>query len=107
MGTWTQLCLTTARENAELCAQLLMDCGCVGVQIDDVVVLLDESEDATLAPKADATITGHFAPEHFNDRVTALLHEALCRNNIPARIEVSPLEQQDWSASWRENFPPL
>jgi ribosomal protein L11 methyltransferase len=107
MEIWTQLRMTTARDNAETCAQLLMDCGCDGAQIDDVSVLLDESEDATLAPKPDAVVTGYLSPAHSPGAVEEQLRAALHRGGIAAQIEVSALEQQDWSTSWQQNFPPM
>jgi ribosomal protein L11 methyltransferase len=109
MEIWTQLRITTARDHAETCAQLLMDCGCDGAQIDDVAVLLDESEDATLAPKPNAVVTAYLPPECSPDAMALeeQLRAALHRGGIAARLEVSALEQQDWSTSWQQNFPPM
>jgi ribosomal protein L11 methyltransferase len=107
MEIWTQLRVTTVRDHAETCAQLLMDCGCDGAQIDDIAVLLDESEDATLAPKPDAVVTAYLPPEYSPRAVEEQLRAALHRGGIAAQIEVSTLEQQDWSTSWQQNFPPM
>lgn len=104
---WTQLRLTTGPEQAEVCAQLLLDCGCGGAQIDDTALVLDESEDAALAPKTSAVITGYLPPQQSPDEARVCLEEALRRGGIAAQLEAVPLAVQNWSEAWRDNFPPL
>jgi len=109
--TWTQWRLFTAPENTELCAQILLDAGCTGTQIDDCAVQFDESEDATIVAKTEAVVTGYLSStgpnaEHiheFSERVQTELQSF----GIEARLESEPIDDQDWSTNWRENFPPL
>ncbi len=105
--TWTQLRLTTVAEQAEVCAQLLLDCGCGGAQIDDTALVLDESEDATLEMKTSAVVTGYLPPEQSPHETRVCLQEALRRGSIAAQLEAVPLAAQNWSEAWRDNFPPL
>lgn len=109
--TWTQWRLFTAPENTDLCAQILLDAGCTGTQIDDSSVQFDESEDATIVAKADACVTGYFSSTGSNGEQTHEFAERvqfdLQRFGITARLESEPIDDQDWSTNWRENFPPL
>jgi ribosomal protein L11 methyltransferase len=110
MDTWIEYRLTTTPEYTDACAQLLLDAGCGGVQVDDCAVLFDESEDATLQPKAEPAVIGYYTPgddeadaPHARERILSALQQAA----IPARLETGEIAAQDWSNSWRENFPPL
>jgi ribosomal protein L11 methyltransferase len=104
---WLQVRVTVARDDAELCAQILLDSGSAGAQIDDTEVLLDESEDATLAAKSHALVTGYLPAAQHHDGYEEELREALRRVAITAQIDISPLPPQDWEAGWKQNFPPL
>ncbi len=108
---WLQVHVTVALDDAELCAQILLDSGSAGAQIDDTEVLLDESEDATLAAKSHALVTGYLPaaqhPAQHHDTYAQQLRDQLLRAGIGARIEVAPLPPQDWEAAWKQNFPPL
>jgi len=109
--SWTQYRLFTTAENTELCAQILLDAGCTGTQIEDFAILFDESEDATIVDKAEACVTGYLMTngpaveqlQNFGELVQAELKRA----GIEARLESEPIDNQDWSTNWRENFPPL
>jgi ribosomal protein L11 methyltransferase len=110
MDTWIEYRLTTSPEYTDACAQLLLDAGCSGVQVDDCAVLFDESEDATLQPKTEPVVIGYYTPgqapddaERAHERILTALQKAA----IPARLETGEIAAQDWSNSWRENFPPL
>lgn len=107
MPDWTQWRLLTARDNADACAQILLDAGCDGVQIEDCTVQFDQSEDATLVARDEATVTAYMAPGFDAARFRTELEAALTRDAIAARIEAAALSDQDWAVSWRENFPPL
>ena len=107
MSNWTQLRLIAPPENADVCAQMLLDAGCDGVQVDDSTVLFDESEDATLVTKTEAVVTGYLTSQVQVEPATGLLQDALQRSQIPARLETELLAEQDWATAWREHFPPL
>lgn len=107
MPDWIKLRLSAPQAEAETCAQLLLDAGCGGAQIDDCAVLFDESEDATIALKVEATITGYLTARSQLEPAQKLLETALQRGSLLARLEVEIVAAQDWSTVWRENFPPL
>jgi ribosomal protein L11 methyltransferase len=107
MSQWNSVRLTVAPEHAEISAQLLLDAGATGTQIDDQKVVIDESEDATFVPSDEAIITGYLAPEIRLEDALPQLQSTLEAANITARIEHEPIDDADWSTSWRENFPPL
>jgi ribosomal protein L11 methyltransferase len=104
---WLQVRAMVALDHAELCAQILLDSGSAGAQIDDTEVLLDESEDATLAAKSHAIVTGYLPTSQHHDTYELQLREALQQVGIAAQIEIAPLPPQDWEAGWKQNFPPL
>ncbi len=103
---WLQWRLTIAPEDAERATELLLDNGCDGAQIDDTQILFDESEDATIAPGAMATIIGYTSGDDAQKQ-RRIFEAALRETNIAARLEMSPLDEADWANEWRENFPPL
>jgi len=111
MTSWTQVRLVTAPQNADVCAQLLIEAGCDGVQIDDCAVIQDGSEDATVLPKATATVTGYLITQSAQGRTTVEVKNhfetAIAQGRIAAEVAVEPLLDEDWSQSWREHFPPL
>lgn len=107
MPTWSQLRLTTPLENADVCAQLLLDAGCEGVQIDDAQVVFDESEDATIAPKSEAIVTGYVQSEDAAHAAGERVFEALQRGQIEASLGCEPVPEEDWANTWKQNFPPL
>jgi ribosomal protein L11 methyltransferase len=83
---WLQVHVTVALDDAELSAQILLDSGSAGAQIDDTEVLLDESEDATLAAKSRALITGYLPASQHHDDYEEQLREALHRVGIAAQL---------------------
>ena len=107
MNTWMQLRLTARPDDVDACAALLLDCGCEGTQIDDTSVVLDNSEDATLQPKSEAVVTGYLAPQHAPEEARGCVENALREAALDARLEASAVAEEDWSTSWRQNFPPL
>ncbi|HEX8237212.1 MAG TPA: 50S ribosomal protein L11 methyltransferase [Abditibacteriaceae bacterium] len=104
---WLQVRVTVDCTDAELCAQTLLDSGSAGAQIDDTQVLLDESEDATLAAKSHALVTGYLPSSQHHAAYEEQLRDNLRRLGIAAQIDISPLPPQDWEAGWKQNFPPL
>jgi ribosomal protein L11 methyltransferase len=101
---WLLCCLTTAPENAETCTNWLLENGCEGAQIEDTRIQFDESEDATLEPRDEVTITGYLR----GDLDTGIeLQESWLEAEIEAVLEIEPVETKDWANQWRENFPPL
>lgn len=115
MNTWMQLRLTARPDDVDACAALLLDCGCEGTQIDDTSVVLDNSEDATLQPKSEAVVTGYLAPQHAPEEARQhsleearqCVENALRQSSLDARLEAFEVAEEDWSTSWRQNFPPL
>lgn len=109
MSNWIQWRLTVPQEQAESCAELLMEVGCGGSQIEDVQLVFDESEDATFMTRDDAVVTGFY--EAIDPATLAEtefdLQQALQNNGITARLERTAVDDTDWSEKWRENFPPL
>lgn len=91
-----------APEYVDAVANWLLEQGCEGVQIEDVVVKFDESEDATIVPRDVALVTGYKRggePER-----TFLL---AAERPFDSDFSVAPVETRDWANEWRENFPPL
>jgi ribosomal protein L11 methyltransferase len=110
MSSWIQWSLEVAPEQSEVAALLLHEAGCSGVQVDDVAVVLDESEDASFVPRQAAKLTGYAdlgALELSQEEMGAALKSALQSAEIHAEPQASPLDDTDWSTQWRENFPPL
>lgn len=107
MASWTQLRLTTQPENTDTCSQFLLDAGCAGVQVEDTTVRFDESEDATLLPRSEATITGYLNDVEDITGIREQVEWRLRQAEIIAAIAVEPIADTDWSTTWRDNFPPL
>lgn len=110
MPNWIQWSLEVPPAQSEIAANLLHEAGCSGVQVDDVAVVLDESEDASFVPRASAVLTGYADLEALNlspDEMRAALEQSLHGAEITARLEATPLDEADWATQWRENFPPL
>jgi len=107
MDNWTCLRLSTAPDSADAAAQLLLDAGCDGVEIDDCAVLFDESEDATLVPRSEVTLTGYLNSDIEIDVTRSQLETSLRHVGIIADLEVEAVAPQDWSTAWRVNFAPI
>jgi ribosomal protein L11 methyltransferase len=110
MPLWTQWNLEVAPEQSELATLALHEAGCAGVQVDDVEVVLDESEDASFVPRQTARITGYVdlsVPPRSLDSMRAAIESALRQSGVEVEIEGAPIESADWANQWRENFPPL
>jgi ribosomal protein L11 methylase PrmA len=55
-----QLCrLSSPPEHADAATNWLLEHGCEGVQIEDTAIVFDQSEDATLVPREEVTLTGY------------------------------------------------
>jgi ribosomal protein L11 methyltransferase len=106
MPAWIEFRLTTPPEHTEVCAQILLDAGCLGAQIDDTDIAPD-GEDAVLSLKAQATVSSYVEDSAPIETMRAAIEAALERGQFPARLEVLPAGDEDWSLSWREKFPPL
>lgn len=106
MPAWIEFRLTTAPEFTDVCAQILLDAGCQGAQIDDTDIAPD-GEDAVLSLKAQATVSSYVEDSAPIEAMRAQIESALERGEVPARLEMVPAGDEDWSLSWRENFPPL
>lgn len=104
---WTQLSVLTVSACAEACADLLWELGSEGVQVDDCAVVLDQSEDAALAPSERVTVTGYISDSSRARDAAAALREALRTGALAGQLQVSAVAEQDWALSWRDNFPPL
>ena len=103
--SWLELRTTTPPDSAEWCAQILLDAGCGGAQIDDTEILFDESEDAILRLRERAIITAYWplTREYSQEGLETLLRE----NGFNAPLETDAIAPQDWANNWRQNFPPL
>lgn len=107
---WLQLRTTSLPERAEECAQILLDWGCAGAQIDDTEILFDQSEDATFRPRERAVITAFLPIGQTSEysRETVMSMEAALRDaSLDAPLEIDDVAAQDWANNWRQNFPPL
>lgn len=103
---WIQLRAHVPSSLSEIAAQLLLDAGCDGVQIDDLDIALD-GEDAVVTTREQATVIGYA-----NDQtpIAALRENVMAgfeRAGIESPLEIEHLDAEDWSNAWRENFPPL
>jgi ribosomal protein L11 methyltransferase len=107
MSQWIEIALTALPEDAEFCAQILLEHGCDGAQIDDTNVRFDESEDATLEMKQEAEIRAYLAPGTDVDAIAQDVRSALQEAGVEAEVKTAPVPDEDWSTSWRQNFPPL
>jgi len=99
---WLRCQLTVERGAAEIGSNWLLDQGCQGVQIEDTVVVFDQSEDAQLVERDEVVLTGYLrgaAPEQ-----AAIL---AAERPFAGALEVTRVETRDWANEWRENFPPL
>ena len=110
MPNWIQWSLEVPPAQAEIAANLLHEAGCSGVQIDDVAVVLDESEDASFVPRTSAQLTGYADLEALKtsrQEMRAALESSLRNAEIEAPLQDALLDEADWATQWRENFPPL
>ncbi|HVF10609.1 MAG TPA: 50S ribosomal protein L11 methyltransferase, partial [Abditibacteriaceae bacterium] len=107
MDNWTRLRLSTAPDSAEAGAQLLLEAGCEGVEIDDCTVVFDESEDATLVPRSEVILTGYLNFDGDLDAIRTSLDMVLRHAAIAANLEIESVAAQDWATAWRDNFAPL
>ena len=110
MPLWTQWTLEVPPDQSEAAAHALHEAGCSGVQVDDVAVVLDESEDASFVPRSSAVLTGYADLEALkltHDEMRTALEQSLRSAEITAQLVATPLDEADWATQWRENFPPL
>ena len=106
MPAWIEFRLNTPPDFAEVCAQILLDAGCLGAQIDDTNIAPD-GEDAVLSLKEQATVSSYVEDSAPIEAMRAQIESAIERGQVPAILAVLPAGDEDWSLSWRENFPPL
>lgn len=102
---WHALTLTVAPEQADAGAELLREVGCDGVEVRDVRVRFDESEDATIEALPQTEVVGYLRGDASG--AEAQLRARLVSPTFNAVLRVEALQSQDWANSWREHFPPL
>lgn len=102
---WHTFTLSTAPENGDACSELLREVGCDGVEVRDVRVRFDESEDATLEILPQTDVIGYLHGE--SSHAEPQLRLALDKAGVNATLRVEELASQDWANNWREHFPPL
>lgn len=110
MPNWIQWSLEVPPAQSEVAANLLHESGCSGVQVDDVAVVLDESEDASFVPRPNAHLTGYADLDALGlsqDEMRAALEASLHNAGVSSPLEAAELDEADWATQWRENFPPL
>ena len=101
---WLLCRLTCLPEDAQTCADWLLENGSEGVQIEDTRIKFDQSEDATLEKREEVVVSGYVR----GALETGLeLQENWLEAEIDAVLEIEPIEAKDWANEWRENFPPL
>jgi ribosomal protein L11 methyltransferase len=100
--SWLCARLTVAPEETEIAANWLLEQGCEGVQVEDLTILFDESEDATIVPRDEATVTGYLRGAEAEAEALRVVEKP-----FQGQLAVEPVASQDWSTQWRENFPPL
>ena len=103
---WTEIRARVAAQDADLAAFHFMEAGCDGVQIDDTQLHFDASEDATFEAKTHADVRA-FVLEKDAATIATKIEAALRDTNIESKIETAPVKDEDWSTSWRQNFPVL
>lgn len=106
MPGWIQWRIEVPAEKSEIAAQLMLDAGCDGVQIEDVDIS-PEGEDAVIRTRPLATITAYSSDEQSQATLRENMASALERAEIDAPLQSEFLDAQDWSNAWREHFPPL
>ncbi len=101
---WLLCRLTCLPEDAEKCADWLIEQGSEGVQIEDTRIQFDQSEDATLEKSEEVTVLGYLRGDL---DVGLELQENWLEAELDATLEIEPIEAKDWANNWKENFPPL
>src|SRR5688572_11183072 len=106
MPGWIQWRAHVPSQSSEIAAQIMLNAGCEGVQIEDVDIAPD-GEDAVISTRALATITGYAG----DATPQAALHENILSGfecaALDAQLESEYLDAKDWGNAWREHFPPL
>jgi ribosomal protein L11 methyltransferase len=101
-----QLCrLSSPPEHADAATNWLLEHGCEGVQIEDTAIVFDQSEDATLVPREEVTLTGYRVENPLETPED--LVRALSELPFEADLQIEAVQSHDWANEWRENFPPL
>ena len=106
MPGWIQWRAQVAPETSEVAAQIMLQAGCDGVQIEDVDIAPD-GEDAVISTRALATITGYSSEETPQAALRETIISGFERAEINAPLQSEFLDAEDWSSQWREHFPPL
>ena len=106
MTGWTQWRARVPAEQSEITAQIMLDAGCEGVQIEDVDISPD-GEDAVISTRALATITGYAPDATPQSALSENILSGFERAGLDAELEREHLDANDWSHAWREHFPPL
>ena len=106
MPGWIQWRAHVPSEQSEVVAQIMLNAGCEGVQIEDVDIAPD-GEDAVISTRLHATITGYAGDAIPRAALRESILSAFERANLNAQLESEYLDAKDWSHAWREHFPPL
>ncbi len=106
MPGWIQWRANVPSEKSEVAAQIMLDAGCDGVQIEDVDIAPD-GEDAVISTRVLATLTGYSGENTPQAALRETITSGFERAEIKAQIESEFLDAADWSNTWREHFPPL
>lgn len=106
MNQWTKLSLEVATADSELAANALMEAGCGGVQIDDTQLQFDASEDATFLPRDRAEVSS-FVETAQAEPMSAAVRASLRAAGLESEVTLTPVVDEDWANSWRQNFPIL
>lgn len=106
MAGWIQWRVQVPSEKSEVAAQMMLDAGCDGVQIEDVDIAPD-GEDAVISTRLVATITAYSSDATPQAALRENITSGFERADITAQLESEFLDAQDWSNAWREHFPPL
>jgi ribosomal protein L11 methyltransferase len=106
MPGWIQWRAQVPSEQSEIVAQIMLNAGCEGVQIEDVDIAPD-GEDALISRRALATITGYAGDTTPRAALRENILSGFERASLDVQLESEYLDAEDWSHAWREHFPPL
>lgn len=106
MPGWIQWRANVPSEQSEIVAQIMLNAGCEGVQIEDVDIAPD-GEDALISTRALATITGYAGDAIPHSALRETILSGFEHAALDVQLESEYLDARDWSHAWREHFPPL
>ncbi len=102
--TWLQISFSTNKDQAEEHANLLTELGA------KAVTFLGQEQEEILEPEPDkeymwekATITGLFTQEDKAEQIIEILQKILPETTCT----LAPLEEKDWSETWKQDLQPM